>query len=371
MVSSDMTPHPDWKALVIEHARRAGASLSPATIDELAAHLDDLYLATRADGASPDVARRRAMRALEESALGSLPAPADRRLSTPALRTTGPARPDPGVSLCSTTCAWRSASSGTTCVRALTVIVLGLGRRGRRRYTIVDGVVLAAAVHRARSARRALGHQLRAGPQAGAPLAGQFHGRARAHGTHQDAAAWWRPDVNLTDDNLEPVGSRRLKSANLFQLLGVSPQVGPGFPKDGPFYDRPLICVISDRLWRSRYNADPGLVGKPIKLNDTPYTVAGVMPPRFSFPGDVDIWERLQWDLTQHSRGAHFMEAIARLAPGVDLAQANRDTNALAARLATEFPQTNRAWRNNWRCSKTSSASTGPRSSCCSARCRS
>jgi len=65
MVPSDMTPHPDWKALVVEHARRAGANLPPATIDELAAHLDDLYLATRTDGASPDVARRRAMRALE------------------------------------------------------------------------------------------------------------------------------------------------------------------------------------------------------------------------------------------------------------------------------------------------------------------
>src|SRR5262249_2028444 len=106
----------------------------------------------------------------------------------------------------------------------------------------------------------------------------------------------------------------------------------------------PLICVISDRLWRARYNADPSLIGKQIKLNDTPYTVAGVMPPRFSFPGDVDIWQRLRWDLTQHSRGAHFMEAIARLAPGVDLAQANRDTRALAARLGADFPATNRAW---------------------------
>jgi predicted permease len=164
-------------------------------------------------------------------------------------------------------------------------------------------------------------------------------------GTFQDAAAWWRPDVNLTDNALEPVRVKAVEtSANLFQILGVGPEIGPGFPADGPFYDRPLIAVISDRLWRARYSADPTIIGRQIRLNDVPYTVVGVMPPRFAFPDEVDIWERLQWDLTLHSRAAHFMEGIARLAPGVTLAQADRDVNALAARLAADFPATNRAW---------------------------
>ena len=225
----------------------------------------------------------------------------------------------------------------------LTVIVLGLGIGAAAAvYTIVDGVVLKPLPFTAPDRLVAIwdtNYEQGLEQERLSPV--NFMDVRALTGTYQDAAAWWRPDVNLTDDDLEPVRIKTIEvSANLFQLLGVSPQVGPGFPKDGPFYDRPLICVISDRLWRTRYNADPGLIGKQIKLNDTPYTVAGVMPPRFSFPGDVDIWERLQWDLTQHSRGAHFMEAIARLAPGVDLAQANRDTNALAARLATEFPAT-------------------------------
>jgi predicted permease len=348
MAPSEMTPHPDWKALVIEHARRAGANLPPATIDELAAHLDDLYLATRADGASPDVARRRALRALEESALGSLPAPVDRRHSY--------ARVADDRS--------HAARSGSLFVfydlrmalrqfrhhpafALLTVIVLGLGIGAAAAvYTIVDGVVLKPLPFTAPDRLVAIwdtNYEQGLKQERLSPV--NFMDVRALAGTYQDAAAWWRPDVNLTDDDLEPVRIKTIEvSANLFQLLGVSPQVGPGFPKDGPFYDRPLICVISDRLWRARYNADPGLIGKQIKLNDTPYTVAGIMPPRFSFPGDVDIWERLQWDLTQHSRGAHFMEAIARLAPGVDLAQANRDTNALAARLATQFPASNRAW---------------------------
>ena len=74
-------------------------------------------------------------------------------------------------------------------------------------------------------------------------------------------------------------------SANLFQLLGVSAAARPGFPKDGPFYSRDQIAVISDRLWRQRYNADPAIIGRPLEVNDGQYTIVGVMPPEFKFPG--------------------------------------------------------------------------------------
>ena len=229
----------------------------------------------------------------------------------------------------------------------LTVIVLGLGIGAAAAvYTIVDGVVLKPLPFTAPDRLVAIwdtNYEQGLKQERLSPV--NFMDVRALSGTFQDAAAWWRPDVNLTDENLEPVRIKTIEvSANLFQLLGVRAQVGPGFRIDGPFYERSLIAVISDRLWRARYNADPGIIGTQIKLNDEPYTVVGVMPPRFSFPGDVDIWERLRWDLTQHSRGAHFMEAIARLAPGVNLAQAARDTNALAARLGASFPATNRPW---------------------------
>ena len=58
----------------------------------------------------------------------------------------------------------------------------------------------------------------------------------------------------------------------------------------------------------------------------------------------MDLWLRLQWDLTKHSRGAHFMEAIARLQPGVDDAQAFRELSAISARLGQENVATNRGW---------------------------
>lgn len=160
-----------------------------------------------------------------------------------------------------------------------------------------------------------------------------------------DAAAWWRPEINLAEPGLEPIRVSTIEtSANLFQLLGVSTQLGPGFPKDGPFNSRDLIAVISDRLWRERYNADPGIVGRTIEVNNGSYTIVGVMPMKFNFPDDVDLWLRLSWDFTRHSRGAHFTEAVARLQPGIGVEQAARELGQVSARLSAQFPNTNGGW---------------------------
>ena len=168
----------------------------------------------------------------------------------------------------------------------------------------------------------------------------------RALPVFEDAAAWWRPGINLVDPGLEPARVSTIEvSGNLFALLGVKPQAGAGFPESGPlFAPRELIAVISDRLWRTRYGADPSVIGRPLLLNDEPYTVVGVMPPGFHYPDDVDVWQRLRWDMTQHSRAAHFMEAVARMKPGVTVAQAQAAADALTGRFQTEFPQTNRGW---------------------------
>jgi putative ABC transport system permease protein len=160
-----------------------------------------------------------------------------------------------------------------------------------------------------------------------------------------DAAAWWRPEINLAEPGLEPVRVKTVEtSANLFQMLGVSPQLGPGFPQDGPLNSRERIAVISDRLWRQRYAADSGVIGKTLNVYGGQYTVVGVMPPQFTFPDDVDLWLRLNWDLRRHSRGAHFMEAVARLKPGATIDQAQRELAQLTNRLAQENAATNRGW---------------------------
>jgi predicted permease len=105
--------------------------------------------------------------------------------------------------------------------------------------------------------------------------------------------------------------------------------------------------VISDRLWRTRYAADPGVIGRGVQLNGRLQTIVGVLPAGFNFPAGIDVYQRLNWDLSQHTRAAHFMEAVARLRPGASVEQANRELHALAGRLEREYAATNQGWTIN------------------------
>ncbi len=228
----------------------------------------------------------------------------------------------------------------------VTVLVLGLGVGASVTvYSIVDGVLLTPLPYPEpdrlmtwwdTNYEQGLSHE---------PVSPVNFMDYRSLDVFEDAAAWWRPDVNLTDVSMDPARVPTIETgANLFAVLGVRPQIGPGFPDDGPMFSSDLIAVISDRLWRNRYGADPELIGKTLEFNGNPYTVVGVMPPGFHFPDDVDVWQRSQWDFRQHSRAAHFMEVVARLAPGVSLENADAAMTGLAQRLAADNPATNTAW---------------------------
>ena len=161
-----------------------------------------------------------------------------------------------------------------------------------------------------------------------------------------DAAGWWVPQVVLTDGVNDPVRVPTVEtSRNLFRVLGVAPQIGPSFTGDtGLAVNHNLEAVISDRLWRTRYNGDRAIVGKSVRLNGSDHLVVGVMPPGFDFPNGTDIWEGLNWQFAQHSRFAHFVGAIGRLRPGMTLEAANRELARLTTRLGQENPPSNQNW---------------------------
>src|SRR3954469_22284768 len=156
-----------------------------------------------------------------------------------------------------------------------------------------------------------------------------------------DAAAWWYPQLTLTETGHEPLRINAIETTpNIFSVLGVRPAMGAGFPAE-PSYSPEGVAVISHRLWRERFGSDPAIVGKSIALNGPLFTVVGVMPPGFQYPNDTDVWHRVTWDVAQHSRGAHFMESIARLKSGVSVEAANNELRALTKRLGKENPSTN------------------------------
>src|SRR5215472_565579 len=78
----------------------------------------------------------------------------------------------------------------------------------------------------------------------------------------EDAAAWWYPQLNLTETGRDPMRVNAVEtSPNFFSVIGVQPVLGAGFPAS-PFYSRERVIVISDRLWRQRFDADREIVGR-------------------------------------------------------------------------------------------------------------
>jgi putative ABC transport system permease protein len=108
-------------------------------------------------------------------------------------------------------------------------------------------------------------------------------------------------------------------SPNLFDLLGVRPAVGRGFLPHETGPDSPNVVVLTDRLWK-RLGGDPVLVGSPIKIGATPFTVIGIMPPGFGFSGtwtgQVDAYIPLYIDLAAQRPYLHDYMAVVRAASG-------------------------------------------------------
>ncbi|HVI38114.1 MAG TPA: ABC transporter permease, partial [Gaiellales bacterium] len=130
-------------------------------------------------------------------------------------------------------------------------------------------------------------------------------------------------------------------SADFFRTLGVAPALGRGFA-DGEDQGVGTVAVLSDGLWRSRYGADPGIIGRTITLSGQPYTVVGVAPPGFTYPGNAVAWLPLEYGLGRSAqRSSHSYDVVGRLAPGVTLEAAQADLAAVARALEKENPVDN------------------------------
>jgi predicted permease len=136
-----------------------------------------------------------------------------------------------------------------------------------------------------------------------------------------------------------------------FALLDAKPLVGRIFlPEDGK-QGAPPAAILSEDLWRRRFGADPKITGSPIELDKRLYTIIGVIPSDFRTPffnTRQEVWVPLVQDplfsTFMPRRGVHGIPVIVRLKPGVSVAQAQTEMDAISERLAREFPAENKGW---------------------------
>jgi predicted permease len=135
-----------------------------------------------------------------------------------------------------------------------------------------------------------------------------------------------------------------------FALVDVKPLAGRiFFPQDGK-QGAPPVALVSEDLWRGRFGADPNIIGTSINLDQRPFTVIGIMPGAFRTPffTKQEVWIPLVQDPVfstfMPNRGLHLLPVIGRLKPGVSVAQAQAEMDAISGRLAAEFPAENNGW---------------------------
>jgi putative ABC transport system permease protein len=130
---------------------------------------------------------------------------------------------------------------------------------------------------------------------------------------------------------------------DLFPLLGVAPVLGRGFREDeAQPPGQESVVLLSHGLWQRRFGGDQGILGRPVHLNGRALTVVGVMPPGFRFPERDDLWVPFRTEGGRRDR--RFVDAVGLLAPGVSVAQAQAEADAVAARIARRQPDSNRGW---------------------------
>jgi predicted permease len=147
-------------------------------------------------------------------------------------------------------------------------------------------------------------------------------------------------------------------SPNLFTVLGAAPALGRPFREEDGGQGADLVVLISDALWRRRFGADPGIVGKSLILGNVPRRVIGVMPRTVRFPDSpigfdkqqADLWIPFSWERARAGdRGNQNLTVIGRLRGGASLASAQADLDRLSASFRAQFPDRYADVPGGWR----------------------
>ena len=183
---------------------------------------------------------------------------------------------------------------------------------------------------------------------------GNFYDWKDQNSVFADMAAFFDRNVNLTSDGEPEEVPGQIATTNLFSVLGVNALKGRTFAADDGKPGQPNVVVISYNLWQRRFGGGE-VVGHKIMLSNQENTIIGVLPPDVGWyvqKGSMisqspEIWSPWQVSNALRERHGRFARAVARLKPGVTLAQAQNEMNIIGARLEQQYPEFNTKWGVN------------------------
>ena len=222
---------------------------------------------------------------------------------------------------------------------ALAALALGIGANTAI-FSVVNAVLLRPLPYPEPDRLVFVARQYRDGRRSGSTSIPKFNVWKQYQRTVEYTSAYdfAGPGLNLEGgDKPEQVQGIHV-TADYFRLFGVAPALGRTFL---PEEDRPggaPVVVLGDGLWKRRFGADPGILGKPVKLSGQSYTVVGVLPGHFRDDPPVEVWVPLQPDAASTNQ-AHSLVVAARLRPGATIEAANAEMKLAGDEFRRLFPQ--------------------------------
>jgi len=168
----------------------------------------------------------------------------------------------------------------------------------------------------------------------------------RAQSTAFEQLAVYRAGAaNLTGRGEPDALRAAVVSGEFFEALRTSAILGRTLAPGDDAPDRSHVVVLGEAVWKTRFGADAGIVGRPIQLNGEPYAVVGVVSQQLKFPDFADVWLPLVWTATDRAvRGNHNYRVIGRLRDGIDVRRAQAEMTTISQRLEQQYPADNKGW---------------------------
>jgi putative ABC transport system permease protein len=221
---------------------------------------------------------------------------------------------------------------------AVAVLTLALGIGGNTAiFSVVNAVLLRALPYTEAERLVSVYESLPQGGTGSVSVPNFMDWRAQSD-AFAGLAAYQFGDFNLREEQQPVRAVGATVTANFFDVLGATPQAGRAFleGEDQAGHDR--VVILSDRLWRRSYGADPNVVGQDILLGGEKYQVVGVMPPSVEYPASVDLWVPLVFsDRQLASRGSHWLIVLGRLRPNVSFEQAQEQMSTIGRVLEQQY----------------------------------